>query len=279
MENQNFIPTPNPSPEPKIGNQPHPHCFGAQKIVMMVFIVIALLSVSAFLIVKTRVAVKEYDYIGKASSIPYTISISGEGKATAMPNIATVTIGFSNDKPTVAEAQKENTVKMNNIIASIKILGVEDKDIKTSNYNIYPKYDWISNKNILSGYTVSQSVDVKIRDTKKISDILKVAGEKGANQIGSLNFEIDDQAALQAEARQKAIDDAKTKAQTLAKQLGVKFSKIVSFSESNYQPVMYKSAYATDLGMGGGGESVPAPSIQSGENEIKANVTITYEIL
>ncbi|MFH0779593.1 MAG: SIMPL domain-containing protein [Parcubacteria group bacterium] len=279
MENQNFIQTPNPVMPERVEKKPHPHCAMPHTVVFTVFIAIVVVCLSVFLAAETRTALKEYNYVGKASSIPYTISISGEGKVTAAPNIATVAVGFSNDKATVAEAQKENTTKMNDIIASIKTLGVEEKDIKTSNYNIYPKYEWLNNKNILTGYTVSQSVDVKIRDTKKISDILKIAGEKGANQIGSLNFEIDDKVALQAEARQKAIDDAKTKAQALAKQLGVKFSKIVSFSESNYQPVMYKSAYAADFGMGGGGESAPAPSIQSGENEIKANVTITYEIL
>jgi uncharacterized protein YggE len=117
---------------------------------------------------------------------------------------------------------------------------------------------------------------LKIRDTKKIDTILKIAGEKGANSISNLNFEIDEPELLKEQARDKAIANAQEKAAKLAKSLGVTLDKVVSFYESANIPAESSYAkYATGLGLGGGS----APSIQTGENEINVTVNITYEIL
>ncbi len=240
-------------------------------------VILAILAIclSLFLALEARSLIKQYNYIGKSEQTPNVVTISAEGKVTAVPNVATVQIGTTTTKPTVADAQSENTKKMNDLIAAVKKEGIADKDIKTSDYSIYPQYDWNGNKNILSGYNVNQTLTLKIRDTKKINAILKLAGEKGANSISNLNFEIDDQDALKEQAREKAIVNAKEKAEKLAKSLGVKLDKIISFSESTDVPVYNTYPKYAD-GMGGGGAS---PNIQTGENEIKVFVNITYEIL
>lgn len=237
-----------------------------------------LICLAVFLIFEARNALKAYNYIGKSEQTPSIVTISAEGKVTAVPNIATVQIGTTTMRMTVAEAQAENTKKMNDLITAVKKEGIVDKDIKTSDYSIYPQYDWNGNKNVLSGYNVNQTLTLKIRDTKKINTILKLAGEKGANSISNLNFEIDDQDSLKEQAREKAIANAKDKAEKLAKSLGVKLNKIVSFSESTDASIYggYTAKYAEGMGFGGGGA---APSIQTGENEIKVFVNITYEIL
>jgi uncharacterized protein YggE len=241
-----------------------------------VILCVTVLCLAVFLAFEARNALKEYNYIGKSAQTPNAITITGEGKVTAAPNIATVQIGTTTMKATVADAQKENTKKMNDLIAAVKKEGLADKDIKTSDYSIYPQYDWNGSKSVLTGYNVNQTLSLKIRDTKKIDAILKLAGEKGANSISNLNFEIDDQEALKDEAREKAIADAKEKAEKLAESLGVTLDKVISFYESTNAPVY--DSYAKYAGMGlGGGEA--APSIQTGENEINVSVSITYEIL
>lgn len=218
---------------------------------------------------------KSYQYIGKPTAERDTISIFGQGKVTGIPDIATIEVGLLTEKPDVKSAQKENTDKMNRLIANLKNLGVEDKDIQTSYYNIYPQYDWPNGKQVLRGYQVNQGVSIKIRNLSKIGDILTAAGEGGANQVSGLSFNIDDPEALRQEARVKALENAKEKADALARVAGVRLGKIVSFSEySETPPVPYK-AFAE--GFGGGGE-VPAPSIEKGSLDIVVNVTVSYEI-
>ncbi len=249
------------------------------KTVGMVFFSIVLVCLSLFLAFEARNAVKKYNYIGKSSETQNIISVNGEGKVSAIPNIGRVEIGVRSESKVVATAQKENTTKMNEILKAIKALGIAEKDIKTSYYNIDPKYDWTDGKSVISGYVVSQAVYVKIRETEKTSEVLRVATEKGANNIGSLSFEIDEMEGLRGQARELAIQNAKEKAETLAKQLGVKLGRVVSFSEMQGGYPVYSNYKYADLGMGGVAESAPAPTIQQGESEITVDVTINYEIL
>lgn len=238
--------------------------------VLVLFLVI-------YLVVLTRNAWKAYYYIGKSEEFPYTISITGQGKVVAIPDIAKTTVGIRTEKLTVAAAQEENTKKMNDLIKAIKDLGVEDKDIQTTRYNISPRYDWQEGKRILRGYEVSQSVSIKIRDLDKIGEILSVAGQGGANEVSGISFTVDDPEALRQEAREKAIQNAKEKAEALAKVAGVKLGKIVSFSESTTPgPIDYYRSYAAEAGLGGG---VVTPEIEKGSLEITIEASISYEIL
>jgi len=240
--------------------------------------ILVLLLLSVFLVFESRKVWKEYDYVGKSLETQGTISISGEGKIQSAPDIAQIQIGLSTDYKTVAEAQKQNTEKMNEIIKALKEQKIAEKDIKTSNYSIYPKYDWTGGKSNIVGYTVSQSLDIKIRDTKKVSDILQLAGEKGANQIGNLTFGIDDPEKLRIEARDKAIVDAKQKAKELADKLDIKLGKVINYYADSGTAERYLDYKVAPAGLGIN-ESAVAPSIEQGENEIKVNVTIVYEIL
>lgn len=217
---------------------------------------------------------KSYQYIGKPTAERDTISISGQGKVTGVPDIASIEVGLMTERPDVVSAQKENTEKMNRLIQNLKALGVEDKDIQTSYYNIYPQYDWPDGKQVLRGYRVNQGVSIKIRNLSKIGDILAAAGEGGANQVSGLSFNIDEPEKLRQEARLKALEAAKEKAEALAEAAEVKLGKIVSFSEySETSPVPYKSYES--LVLGGGGS---VPEIEKGTLDIVVNVTVSYEI-
>jgi hypothetical protein len=244
------------------------------------FAAVFLIALSVFVIFKTRNVMREYGYIGRAPLTQYTITISGEGKVTAAPDVAMVSVGVQTEKKLVKDAQTENNNKMNAITKAIKDLGIEAKDIKTENYSVYPKYDYsrVTGQSNIVGYTVSQSVSVKIRDLDKVGSVLAKAGELGANTVGGVNFTVDDPEKLQSEARQKAIDNAKEKAGILFKNLGVTVGRIVSFDEygnRGIMPIYAKEAY----GIGGGGDvAIPAPDIQPGTTEIISNVNLTFEI-
>lgn len=214
---------------------------------------------------------------GKAPVEQKTITIDGTGKVTAAPDIGTVDVGFITEGKNVQTIQQENVIKMNKLVGTIKKLGIEDKDIQTSQYSIYPQYDYTNGKSVLSGYTVSQSVTIKIRDLTKVSDVLSRAGESGANQVGGLNFTFDDPENLKVQARDKAITNAKTKAETLAKSLGIKLGRIVGFTESGSSPSPYP-LYKSDMAYGLGGAAPAAPQIETGSEDITSDVSITYEI-
>ncbi len=226
--------------------------------------------------VLARNANEQYNYIGKAPHERDTFTVAGEGKITAKPDLVKLSLGVQTDAMTVKEAQRTNTQRMNAITAAMKALGVEDKDLQTANYSIYPKIDWKDGKQNIIGYTVTQNLEVKVRDLDKVGDVLGKAGELGANQVGGLDFTIDDPTLLQEQARDKAIDDAKKKADMLAAKLGLNVVKIVTFSEaSGYVPPprpMMMDMMAKSEAAGA------APEIQAGSLDVTSNVSVTFEV-
>lgn len=237
---------------------------------------VLLIVVSLFFIFKIRNVSREYGYIGRAPLTQYTITIDGEGKVASAPDVAVVSLGVQSDAKTVKASQGDNSQRMNDIVKAVKGMGVKDADIQTTNYNIYPKYSYNKDTGIsdIVGYTVSQSVTVKVRDLDKVGGILFKAGELGANQVGGVNFTVDNPENLKVQAREKAIDNAKTKANVLFDKLGLKPGRIVSFSEysGGNPPIYLEKAY----GVGGG--AAPAPSIETGSLDVVVNVSLTFEI-
>jgi len=220
---------------------------------------------------------KQHYYIGKNPDIQRTISIMGEGKVTAITDIALVSLGLTTEKKSVSDAQSENSKTINSLIEKLKVLGIAKEDITTTNYSIYPAYDWTNGKQILRGYTVSQDVQVKIRQTDKVDDVLKIAGDLNLNQIGGLTFTIDNPETYKQQARIKALENAKEKADALAEVMGVKLGKVISFSESGGNVPAPYPIYAKSeaMGIGGGG---PAPTVEVGSQEIVIDATISYEL-
>jgi len=219
--------------------------------------------------------IKEGRYIGKSAQYQNSINVSGEGRVLASPDIGQVDLTVLSEAVTVAAAQKTNTDKMNKATQGIKDLGIKDADLKTTNYNINPNYQYTGGKSVIIGYQVSQTLRVKIRDLTKVGDVLDRATALGVNQVGSLNFTFNDPENLKAQARADAIANAEQKARALARELGVTLGNVVSFSESDNglpTPIYYS---AKDVGMGGGGT---APDVQTGQNEINITVNLAYEI-
>jgi uncharacterized protein len=251
---------------PKIKENP---LFAALLAILLISLIIALTFWA-------RNQAKQNYYIGKNPQLDRSIAISGEGKVTAIPDIASVTLGMENINMNIQAAQKKNSDTINALIAQLKALGIDEKDIQTVSYNIYPQYDYTNSTQTLKGYTVSQSVTVKIRQTDKVSSVLKIAGDLKLNQVGGLTFDIDQPEVYQQQAREKALQNAKNKAEALAKIMGVKLGKVISFSESGSNITPYPMLSAkSDLGIGGGGT---APSVAPGSQDVIIDATIVYEL-
>lgn len=245
---------------------------------------IFLLITTIFMVFKTITAYKESAFVGLEGQS--TITFTGKGEVFAIADVATFNFSVVETSSTVAKAQEASAEKINAIMNYLKEQGIEEKDIKTANYNVYPKYEWRrttvceggfcpDGKNVLVGYEASQTITVKVRDTEKSGTLLTGVGGLGASNISGLTFSIDDEEAVKREARKLAIEDAQNKAEQLAKDLDVKLVRIISFSESGDYPIY---AYDKAMGMGiGGGEAV-SPQVPVGENQIISNVSITYQI-
>ena len=261
----------------------------------------AVILLAVFLAVLTLSTLESMRYIGTGVAAANTISVTGHGEDMAVPDIATFNFSVVSDKATVADAQADATAKANAVTAYLTGAGVAAADIQTSNYSIEPQYDYQNqvcpqavaptivnggasaspaiycggSNQVLKGYEVSQSTTVKVRDTSKAGDLLAGVGSKGATQVSGLTFTFDDPTGVQTAARNKAIADAKSKAQALATQLGVSLVRVVSFSENtggnSPGPIVYAMA-------SGAIDKAASPVISSGQNTTTDDVTITYEI-
>lgn len=206
-----------------------------------------------------------------------TITVSAEGKVITAPDLATINFSVLTESKTAKEAQTKNTEKMNSVIEYLKSIGIESKDIKTTSYYLYPKYEYPNGRSILVGYTLTNSVNIKTKKFDLIGEIISKSVELGINQVGDVQFSIENPDDLKAEAGEIAMKNAKEKASRLATQAGVSLGKIITFSESdtgNYPMPYYMKAEVMD-GMGGG---APAPQIEQGSQEIRMVANITFEI-
>ena len=220
---------------------------------------------------------------------PTTINVRGEGEILAKPDIGSFSFSVMAEGADASEAQTASAEKMNAILSYLSDEGVAEEDVKTQNYNLNPKYRWepefcpaggfCNRERVTDGFEVNQSVMVKVRDLDAAGDLISGVGERGATNISSLQFTIDDMDTLQAEAREAAIADAKAKAEELADDLGVRLKRIRGFYEEGGYPMPYggdmmeRAVMSMDMDDG-----AVAPSLPSGENTIRSTVNITYEI-
>ncbi|MEK7134278.1 MAG: SIMPL domain-containing protein [Patescibacteria group bacterium] len=240
-------------------------------------------------ILAVAIAALMYSFAYQDSVDPYTsFSVSGEGRVTAIPDIAEVSATVLTEGGTdLAALQKKNSDKGNAVVAFVKEKGVEDKDVKTQNYTIEPRYQYtpcsyeygkVCPPAEIVGYSIRQTISVKVRNFDAIGDILKGVVDRGANTVSGPSFTIDDPKETQAEARIEAMTDARTKAEAIAKAAGFKLGKIQYISEGG-GPTPY--GYESAMGMGGDMvktfEAAP-PTVEPGSQEVVVQVNIQYEI-
>lgn len=215
---------------------------------------------------------------GKAIMPVRLLSVNAEGKAVVPPDIASVSFSVVSEGPDPEKLTVENNRQMNAAIDFVKGEGIEDKDIKTAGYNLSPRYEFDEKrrKSFISGYTLTQTVFLKIRDFLKIGKILGGLPAYGINDIGSLSFDIENPDKYLNAARKEAFEKARAKAESMASQNGVKIKRVFNFSES---PIFYPRPFAVGaFGKGGDFGGPSAPTIEPGSQEVTVQVSVTYEI-
>ncbi len=243
---------------------------------------------SLFLVVISIKVIRETAYVGRDVPAMNTISVNGKGEEFQAPDIATFSFGVTENAKTVDVAQTAATTKINAAIKALKDNGIDEKDIKTTSYNINPHYEYQqemcvagscrSGRQVLTGYDVSQNVEVKVRDISKAGSLFTTVGNLGVQNVNGLAFSIDKIEDVRAKARAEAISDAQAKAEVLAKQLGVRIVRISSFYDSGDAQPYYGYAKGGMEIMNASVAPMATPSIPSGEQKVTSQVTITYEI-
>jgi uncharacterized protein YggE len=205
-----------------------------------------------------------------------TISLTGAGSASAQADQAKVNLGVQITKESAKEAIGENADSMSAVIEAIKALGVGEDDIVTTSYTVYPQYDWTENGRVFKGFTVTNLVQVTVKDLDIVGDVVDAAAGAGANQINGISFELSDakREELKSNAYVAALSDAEDKAQIIAETLKLSITGVQSVIESSYVPVRtyeYAEAAGADLA------PRPAPTpIISGELAVTVNVHIVF---
>jgi uncharacterized protein YggE len=204
----------------------------------------------------------------------HTISVTGTGRVVVTPDVADVRIGVSITQPTVKAARSAAADAMTKVIAAIKKLGIADADIQTTTLSLQPNYTYPDPGQAphLTGYTLSNSVAVTVRNLDKLGDVVDDSLAAGATTVDGVSFRVDDPAAAQDQARKDAMIQAKSKAQTLATAAGVSIKGVASISEST-APVPYPvyNSFA------GAAKDTSTP-VQPGSTEIIVTVSVVYLI-
>lgn len=251
------------------------HCCGFGKKLLLTFFGILIVYLIVFVGTLTRNKIKEYDYIGLSDRMERSILVEAEGVVEVKPDVATISMGVTTEKATVAEAQAENTQTMNTLVERVKALGIPAEDIKTTTYDVFPSYDWTEAAGEeLIGYQVSQRVSIKMKDVKLADKVVALAGELGITDVGQLEYTVDDKDAYLVEAREQALKKIADKASALSRMLGVRVISVMSYSE--YEITGYDE-YGFDLKssvMGAGS----TPTLEAGTSEVRLNVSVSLEI-
>lgn len=249
-------------------------------------VTLALFLLAAFLFTATITTFKEYRFVGSDVTPSNVLSVEGEGEVFAVPDTAEFTFSLTEEGATAGAVQEAVSVKAKDVISALTGRNVEEKDIKTVAYELQPKYEWeqercvtgypCGGKQVHKGFTLTQSVRVKVRALDTAGELIGLVSEKGVSNVSGLTFTVADEDELQADARKAAIDDARAKAEKLALDLGVTLVRMVNFSEgSGYVPMPY---YAKDALMATAVMDESQAVVPAGENRITSNVSITYEI-
>ena len=202
-----------------------------------------------------------------------TVSVQGEGVVRIVPDIAYVTLGVETSNKAMSVAQEENKTKMNGIMSELKRLGLQDKDIQTQNYNVYPDYQWQNDKNILVGYKVSNQVRVKIINIDGAGKILDAVANKGANIVNDIQFTVSDDNKAYQGALKIALKNAEDKAKVMVGYFGFVTLTPISITEGSqgyYPPIAYDGKAMLE-------SADMSTPVSAGEMEIRAQVSVSFQ--
>lgn len=203
----------------------------------------------------------------------HTVTASGEGKALAAPDMAEMFFGTTVVAADAKDALGQANETAEKIAAAVKGAGVAEEDIQTANVSVWPDQNNEGGKTVITGYRASIQVRAKIRDIDEIGTVIGAASDAGANEIGGPSFMLDDDDAVQGEAIDLAIADARARAEVMAQAAGKSLGEIISVSEAGVSTPIYGGAnylYAAD--------AARAIAIEPGQLDIATHVTVVFEL-
>lgn len=208
------------------------------------------------------------------------IAVTGQGEAFGRPDLAEVNAGVQTFAPTVVEASRENQAIVDRIFKALQEQGIDEKDVQTANYSIWPQQDYPRGESDdrrprITGYTVANVVHVKVRDIERVGEVLSAVTNAGANSINGIHFSVKDADGLEARARELAMADARARAESLAALAGVELGDVLSISMAAApgfpRPYAARMEMAADTG-------APVPGIAPGQQSVTVNIDVTWAI-
>lgn len=209
----------------------------------------------------------------------FAFDVRGEAEITAVPDEAVVTAGFTTSGKEVESTQEQANTVLANLTAAMKSLGIADEDLRTTDYSIFPEYDFSGRTQSITGYRVNGSLEITVKDLTLINQVIDTATAAGANQVGGVNFRLSQQqqATLREQARAEAIEEAKANARELTRLAGVDLGRIVNiseFSDSGQPPYFPMREMAFDQAASSRVET----SLEPGSTTYRLSVVLSYEL-
>lgn len=204
----------------------------------------------------------------------FTMSVEGKGQITVKPDQAKLTLGVVTENLNVQIAQQENASTSNRVIDALKQMGIEESNIRTTVYSVYPRYDYIEGKSILKGYEVEHLFEVIVKDLSTVGVVYDVAIKNGANRSGGIQFLVANPDIHYREALKRAVHNAQEKAEDLAETIGARIGKIpIKITEQSEPQERVYPTFSTQVASA---TTKEAPPIQTGDFTIHARVKVIY---
>jgi len=203
-----------------------------------------------------------------------TISVSASGEVSVKPDVGYIQMGVVVRKPDAREAEQQNAGIMQAVIDAVKEFGLDESDITTSGYYIYPVYDEFS-KETPANYEAGNTVEIRVRDLEVLGDIIDAATSAGANRTNSIRFDYEDREQAYNDALANAVENARKRAETIAASSGYRITGIMSISESgSYNSPYFSNTMLYERTADAGSNTTP---ISTGDMDITANVGVVFE--
>lgn len=243
--------------------------------VFTVLLAILLVYSTVWVGAQIKKTVREVRYVGFADQAAPTITVSATGKATVVPDIATVDMSVVQNASTAAGAQQETSTVMNAVLDALYALEISKEDIQTSAFNTSELYDYDVSPAKVVGYQSTQTLTVKIRNTDRIASVLDAAPKKGATSVSGIRYSIDDETDLLATARAEAITKARAQARAIAAATNSSIGHMVGYSESRGGGAMPMYLQVSDSM-----KSVESamPTVEVGTQDVEMTVYIVYAL-
>jgi uncharacterized protein len=206
-----------------------------------------------------------------------TVTVQGQGKIQAIPDIATLSVGVSQDGSSAEAVSAKVRDAIGQVLAAIKAQGIPDKDVQTQFYEVQPKWEWTGGRQQRAGFTVSNQVAIKVHDLKKVGRLLAVVTDAGATSVNGPNFGFDNPQELERQALVKAMEDAKDKAAALAQAAGASLGEVTTIDQGG--PVAWpgpRPLFASHRAMAA--QAVPSEPIETGEQNFTSNISVTFTL-